>query len=148
MRKYGAFEIQENVYNQHLTPVARRIAKSIPDSWNRQKNGKASVGMKIGERIFRGFPTPSRKLEFFSPTMKEWKWPEYTIPTYIRVISRRENIDVAKNEFFLIPTFRLPTMIHTRSGNAKWLNEISHRNPVWMHTSDARTHGCEGWGSS
>ena len=25
------------------------------------------------------------------------------------------------------PTFRLPTLIHTRSGNAKYLNEISHR---------------------
>jgi len=32
-------------------------------------------------------------------------------------------------------------MIHTRSGNAKWLNEISHRNPVWMHTSDAARMG-------
>ena len=34
----------------------------------------------------------------------------------------------------LLPTFRLPTLIHTRSGNAKYLNEISHRNPLWMHT--------------
>jgi anaerobic selenocysteine-containing dehydrogenase len=37
----------------------------------------------------------------------------------------------------LLPTFRLPTLIHTRSANAKWLYEISHKNPVWMHPSDA-----------
>ena len=44
-------------------------------------------------------------------------------------------------EFCLLPTFRLPTLIHTRSGAAKWLNEISQRNPVWIHTSDARRLG-------
>ena len=37
----------------------------------------------------------------------------------------------------LLPNFRLPTLIHTRSANAKWLYEISHTNPVWMHPSDA-----------
>ena len=38
----------------------------------------------------------------------------------------------------LLPNFRLPTLIHTRSANAKWLYEISHKNPVWMHPSDAQ----------
>ena len=46
-----------------------------------------------------------------------------------------------EGEFCLLPTFRLPTLIHTRSGAAKWLNEISQRNPVWIHTSDARRLG-------
>ena len=27
-----------------------------------------------------GFPTPSRKLELFSPTLAEWGWPEYATP--------------------------------------------------------------------
>ncbi len=44
-------------------------------------------------------------------------------------------------EFVLLPTFRLPTLIHTRSGAAKWLNEISQQNPIWMHTSDAHKLG-------
>jgi len=29
-------------------------------------------------------------------------------------------------------------LIHTRSGNAKWLAEISHRNPLWISVEDAR----------
>ena len=40
-----------------------------------------------------------------------------------------------------MPTFRLPTLIHSRSGNAKYLNEISHRNPLWVHTRDAERLG-------
>src|SRR4029453_2864244 len=41
----------------------------------------------------------------------------------------------------LVPTLRLPTLLHTRSGNAKYLNEISHKNPLWIHTTDARRLG-------
>jgi len=41
----------------------------------------------------------------------------------------------------LLPTFRLPTLIHTRSGNAKWLYEISHTNPLWLHGEDAARLG-------
>jgi anaerobic selenocysteine-containing dehydrogenase len=37
----------------------------------------------------------------------------------------------------LLSTFRLPTQIHTRSANSKWLDELSHTNPVWIHPSDA-----------
>ena len=39
------------------------------------------------------------------------------------------------------PTFRLPTQIHTRSANAKWLDELAHTNPVWIHPSDAARFG-------
>jgi anaerobic selenocysteine-containing dehydrogenase len=142
MRKYGAFEIQENVYQQHLTAV-NTDGCEIDSVSGVAKKGKGAVGVKIGEKVYRGFPTPSRKLEFYSPTMKIWNWPEYSIPTYIRSHIPPEDLDPSKNEYFLIPTFRLPTMIHTRSGNAKWLTEISHRNPVWMHTSDADHIGLE-----
>jgi anaerobic selenocysteine-containing dehydrogenase len=37
----------------------------------------------------------------------------------------------------LISTFRLPTQIHTRSANAKWLDELAHTNPLWLHPADA-----------
>ncbi|HWL91962.1 MAG TPA: molybdopterin-dependent oxidoreductase [Phycisphaerae bacterium] len=127
--------------------------------------------------VVEGFPTPSRLLEFFSPTMVEWGWPEHAIPEYIpshvyldeweeagRVGIAHQSHDAispakvgdahptthpspdhaitkSPNHFVLLPTFRLPTLIHTRSGSAKWLNEISQRNPVWIHTADAASIG-------
>ena len=45
------------------------------------------------------------------------------------------------NGMVLVPTFRLPTLIHTRTGSAKWLNEISNNNPLWMHPSDMKERG-------
>jgi anaerobic selenocysteine-containing dehydrogenase len=41
----------------------------------------------------------------------------------------------------LISTFRLPVHIHTRSANAKWLDEIAHTNPLWLHPKDAARFG-------
>ncbi|NDD28503.1 MAG: formate dehydrogenase [Proteobacteria bacterium] len=86
-----------------------------------------------------GWPTPSRKLELYSPTMRDWGWPEHALPGYI--MSHVHRSQIGPGEYLLVPTFRLPVLIHSRSGNAKWLNEIAHRNPLWMHPRDATALG-------
>src|SRR5207248_1838133 len=101
------------------------------------KNGNA-IGVKVDGKACVGFPTPSRKLEFFSKTLKDWRWPEHAIPGYIKSHVHPDNIDLNAGEMLLLPTFRLPTLIHTRSGNAKWLYEISNRNPLWINSIDAQ----------
>lgn len=92
-----------------------------------------------------GFDTPSKKLELFSPTMRDWGWPqkEYVIPWPLKSHVHPEHIDRDRGEMLLLPNFRLPTLIHTRSANAKWLYEISHKNPVWMHPSDGSRIGLQ-----
>jgi anaerobic selenocysteine-containing dehydrogenase len=121
MRKYGAFLVEDNVYRTHEQPE--------------------EGGVVVDGVARRGFPTPSRKLEFFSRTLKDWKWPEHAVPGYIRSHVHWSAIDRARGEMVLLPTFRLPTLIHTRSGNAKWLYEISHSNPLWLHPEDAARLG-------
>ena len=124
MRKYGAFEVEETTYDQHLTPAAEG-------------------GVNIDNEQVKGFNTPSGQQELYSQTMEDWHWPEYSTPSYIKSHVHPENIDTENSEFVLLPTFRLPTLIHSRSGNAKWLAEISNRNPLWVHTSDAQQLGIE-----
>ena len=62
------------------------------------------------------------------------------MPGYIRSHVHWSNIDRDKGEMVLLPTFRLPTLIHTRSGNAKWLYEISHTQPA-LDASRGRASG-------
>ncbi len=90
-----------------------------------------------------GFKTPSGKLEFFSPTVAAWGWPEreYVLPWTLESHVAPRHIDRSKGEMLLLPTFRLPMLIHTRSANAKWLYELAHKNPVWIHPEDARRLG-------
>jgi anaerobic selenocysteine-containing dehydrogenase len=93
----------------------------------------------------RGFPTPTGKQQFYSKTLAKWGWDEeeYTIPHYLKSHVHPENIDYEAGEMVLVPTFRLPTQIHSRSSNSKWLEEISHNNPVWLHSKDAERLGVE-----
>lgn len=143
MRKYGAFLVSEDTYHTHerlLTDAELAGASVDPISHVLSVQG-APAGVEIDGRPRAGFPTPSRKLEFYSRTLKEWKWPEFAIPVYTKSHVHPDNIDPARGEMLLLPTFRLPTLIHSRSGNAKWLYEISHSNPVWMHRQDAERLG-------
>ncbi|MCB9317217.1 MAG: molybdopterin-dependent oxidoreductase [Lewinellaceae bacterium] len=145
MRKYGAFVVEKSVYLKNENPLdSKALEGATTDAKTGviTKNGKA-IGVEVQGKACVGFPTPSRKQEFFSPTMIDWKWPEYKIPTYLKSHIHPDEIDYEKGEFPLLPTFRLPVLIHSRSGNAKWLYEIANRNPIWMHPSDAERLGVD-----
>jgi anaerobic selenocysteine-containing dehydrogenase len=97
------------------------------------------VGVEIDGAVKRGFPTPSGRLEFYSRTLSEWGWGEWAIPTHVKSHIHPDNL--ADDQTVLISTFRLATQIHTRSANAKWLDEISHTNPLWIHPKHAADLG-------
>jgi anaerobic selenocysteine-containing dehydrogenase len=165
MRRNGAFEIAtkigavheqsvsadelEDIREDSVGRVFTRAAKPaspnvVPlPSPDGDADGRRLAGVRVDGEIRRGFPTPSGRLEFFSRTLAEWGWPEYAIPTYIRGHVHPEQLEA--DQTILISTFRLPIQIHTRSANAKWLNEIAHTNPLWLHTSHAARLGvCTG----
>ena len=167
MRKYGAFLVEEGTWGAHEKP-----AEGIRDSaiGNRSKSSTNFGGTGVSpvngtdeskttntggdanatnaesqmpNASPKGFATPSKKLELHSQTMADWNWPEHTLPGYIKSHIHRSNIDHSKSEYVLVPTFRLPTQIHTRSANSKWLMELSNTNPVWIHPDDAARVGIE-----
>ncbi len=143
MRTFGAFEISKDVYVPYEESVSADGCHVDGDG-RIIKDGSA-IGVLIDGKAKTGFGTPSRKLEFFSPTMSEWGWPEkeYVFPWALKSHVHPDNIDRARGEMLLLPNFRLPTLIHTRSANAKWLYELSHKNPIWMHPEDAARIGVE-----
>jgi anaerobic selenocysteine-containing dehydrogenase len=162
MRRHGAFAIPGDQHDVHERVVpddelARAVRDDdgvyrVPGTAGRHTDlaeieghmpfiGDGSLGVDVDGTLRVGFPTPSRKLELYSPTLAEWGWPAYATPTWIRSHVHWEDLDLDGAERILIPTFRLPTLIHTRSGNAKWLNEISHRHPLWIHPQDAEQLG-------
>ena len=139
MQRYGAFEVAASVYGTHDAPV-EADAVLTDGLWSK---GDKVVGVDVEGQGRHGFNTPSRKLELHSPTMAEWGFAEQTLPGYIRSHVHPDELDAARGEMVLVPTFRLPTLIHTRSANAKWLYELSNTNPVWIHPRDAERIGVE-----
>lgn len=143
MKKYGAFEVESHTYKKNEIQISQKELDGAEFDENNgvyRKAGK-NIAVVVDGKACAGFPTPSMKNEFFSQTMIDWKWPEYSIPTYIKSHIHLDNLDKEKGEYVLVPTFRLPMLIHSRSGNAKWLMEIANRNPIWMHPKDAARWG-------
>ncbi|MHC4949211.1 MAG: molybdopterin dinucleotide binding domain-containing protein, partial [Planctomycetota bacterium] len=143
MRKHGAFLVEDEVYEGHLAPLgddALAGAETRPDGTVVREGRPVGVRTADG-RARAGFGTPSRKLELFSGTLVDWGWGEHALPGPIESHVHRRHLDADRGELVLVPTFRLPTLIHTRSANAKWLYELSNSNPVWFHPADAERVG-------
>jgi len=166
MRKYGAFslpgdqlEVHEHIVGVEEIAAAAAVRDGdgvyrVPATAGSHGSvdeigghmpfiGDGSLGVEIDGDVRFGFPTPSRKLELFSPMLRDWGWPEYALPTWIPSHVHWEQLDLDAGERILLPTFRLPTLIHTRSAQAKWLAEISHSHPLWIHPSDADALGID-----
>jgi len=161
MRRYGAFEVRKGIGPLHEATVsADELIDTATDPYGRvytaapkpaavnlapvgspepDDAGRRPVGVLVDGVVRRGFPTPSGRLEFFSPTLWDWGWREAAVPDYPR--SHVHPAELAPDEMVLISTFRLPVQIHTRAGNSKWLDEIAHTNPLWIHPLDARRLG-------
>lgn len=161
MRRFGAFEIRNAVGALYEEPVSSdellepgtnrfgRVFTRAPKPLSSNilplptpdpdEQGRRPVGVNIDGDILRGFPTPSGKLEFYSSTLAEWGWAEHALPNYAKSHIHPEQIPA--DHTVLISTFRLPVQIHTRSANAKWLDEIAHTNPLWVHPSHAAALG-------
>jgi len=144
MRKYGAFEVKKENYVPFTKELGRASDYQIDEFHRASINGQV-VGLAVDGVVTAGFDTPSKKLEFFSDTLASWGWSEKqnVIPWSVKSHVHPENIDRSKGEMILLPNFRLPTLIHTRSANAKWLYEISHKNPIWMNPEDSKRIGLE-----
>jgi anaerobic selenocysteine-containing dehydrogenase len=165
MRKYGAFEVTSGAQKHYENPVdpddlaqatidpvtnivwskrpRPRSANAVPRPAPATGEQGTQVGVVVDGVAYAGFPTPSGKLELYSTMLRDWKWPEYALPTVIESHVHPSKLDASKGEFVLVPTFRLPVLIHTRSNNAKWLAEIAHSNPLWVHPSDADRLGVQ-----
>ena len=142
MRKYGVFKIDDNIYRVHERPLDEATLAGSEVDADRElvlKDGRP-IGVMIDGVACAGFNTPSKRLEFRSQTLVDWGWPEHAVPRYVPGHVHWRELDRQAGEFDLLPNFRLPTLIHTRSA-VKWLYEISHNNPLWISTPDAREYG-------
>ena len=141
MRKYGVFKVDDVAYSKaHEQPLRRRGAA------RRRRDRAHQDGTRRRRHRRRRARASTRRHASSSSTRR--RWPRgagrstrfrATCPGHVYW----RDLDRAANEFDLLPNFRLPTLVHTRSP-VKWLYEISHNNPLWIATrgrGDARHRG-------
>ena len=99
----------------------------------KDKDGKA-VGVKIGDKMMKGFNTPTRKLELTSTFLKKNNLsglPEYSDPE-----------DKPTTEFPLhLINFKQNEHTHSRTFNNDYLMEMKPDNPLLMNAASAAKLG-------
>ncbi len=99
----------------------------------KDKDGKAA-GVKIGDKIMKGFDTPTRKLELASALLKKNKLsglPEYSEP---------EDRPTTEFPLYLI-NFKQNEHTHSRTFNNDYLMEMKPDNPLIINSATAAKLG-------
>ena len=162
MRRYGAFEVRRGRRARSTRSRCPRTSSTTSPSTScgRVVHARAEAGRAqhrpdcprpsattTGRRpvgrarstaiVRRGFPTPERASSSSTPrTLADWGWPEQaharrTSSSHVHPAELAAGRDG--------PHLDLPAAgadPHPRR-NAKWLDEIAHTNPLWIHPQDA-----------
>jgi thiosulfate reductase/polysulfide reductase chain A len=122
-------------YEKYAAPVAVPDGGSVDPQTGiiKDKTGKA-IGRQENGRIYKGFETPSRKIEFHSEQMAAKgldPLPDYTDP----------DDDPTPDYPLYLVGWKQTEHTHTRTFNNVWLMEMKADNPLWINTVTARRLG-------
>jgi thiosulfate reductase/polysulfide reductase chain A len=170
LKAEGAFEDpkEEPYFEPYLQPLSQQdLEGSVTDPKTGiiTKDGKGIGIMQHGKAVL-GFKTPSRKLEVRSEFVAmlgrnedvtelaalanskgksrpaSHKGHEYDLPIWPQWTQVEEHVDLAEDEL-IMTSFKWNVHNHGRTANLKWLSEIVHSNPAWIHPDTARRLGLE-----
>ncbi len=110
------------------------------------KGKESAVGIMVGEKAVRGFPTPSRKIQIHDPVwgqaaefvgLPEGDMSGANIPTWLAIPEHTTMTD----DQLVFTTFKWNVHTQGRSTAWKYSAEIVHTNPVFMHPDTGKRLG-------
>jgi len=164
----GAWEdpAEQAYYTPFLKPLGEtELEGSVVDEATGiiTKDGKGLGIMHHGRAVI-GFKTPSRKLEVRSEFVQRTgrnedtsaltalanskaknrsahhKGHEYELSPWPKYMPIEEHAHLAENQL-VMTSFKWCVHNHGRTANLKWLSEIVHTNPAWIHPETAKRFG-------
>ncbi len=122
------------IYKKELSKEEMKGARIDPKTGVISKRGKA-IGVRIRGRNYRGFNTPSRRIEIYAAGLKRHGFSP--LPTWEQVPWHK---GLRKDELVLV-TFKWSEHNSSLTPNVKWLSEIVHSNPAWLNKKTAEELG-------
>jgi thiosulfate reductase / polysulfide reductase chain A len=153
MREHGVWQDMSKpkyyqLYAWELSPEQlkdTRVDAATRDILRTAANGKENkVGLMVDGKARRGFATPTRKFSIFHQDIvdaaRALNFSEdggKGMPTYFPVPTHES----MTSEMLHLVTFKWNVHTQGRSQSQKFLSEIVHHNPMWIHTSQAARLG-------
>jgi thiosulfate reductase / polysulfide reductase chain A len=153
MREHGVWQDMSKpkyyqLYAWELSPEQlkdTRVDSATGDILRKAANGTESkIGLMVDGKPRRGFATPTRKFSIFHQDIVDAARARgFTedggkgMPTYFPVPTHERMTP----EMLHLVTFKWNVHTQGRSQSQKFLSEIVHHNPMWIHTSQAALLG-------
>jgi thiosulfate reductase / polysulfide reductase chain A len=153
MREHGVWQDMSKpkyyqLYAWELSPEQlkdTRVDAATGDILRTAANGKENkVGLMVDGKARRGFATPTRKFSIFHQDIVDAARARNFsedggkgMPTYFPVPTHES----MTSEMLHLVTFKWNVHTQGRSQSQKFLSEIVHHNPMWIHTSQAARLG-------
>jgi len=125
-------EPEYDLYRKEI-PAADLEGAEIDENGTIRKHGHA-IGVRIGDKNYVGFGTPSRKIELYKESFKKYGFNP--LPTYKRLPSRQK-----KNDELVLVTYKVNVHTQSRTASLKYLAELYHKNPMWINPDTAAARG-------
>ena len=141
LKKEGViFDKVSGVYWNWHKSKAKSESEALKTGYAKTRNAyKGYVGQEIGGAVYKGFKpdklNKSGYFELYSEILKSKKFP--ALPTFVPIPSH-EKMGVKD---LVMTTYKVAVHIHSRSTHCKWLTEIYHDNPGWIHPLTASKLG-------
>ena len=106
------------------------------------KAGKErAIGLMVRGEAQRGFATPSRRFEILAPEVAQVASKAGIADDGMPAFHPVPGLEALPADRFVLTTFKWNVHTQGRTASQKYLSEIVHDNPMWMHTSAARRLG-------
>jgi thiosulfate reductase / polysulfide reductase chain A len=153
MREHGVWQDMTKpkyyqLYSWDLTPAqleGSRVDAATGAVLRTNAAGKEErIGLMVDGRARRGFATPSRKFSIYHEDIEQAaKQTGFTedgakgMPTWFPVPSHEK----MRADMLYLITFKWNVHTQGRTQSQKYLSEIVHHNPMWIHSSQAAKLG-------
>jgi thiosulfate reductase/polysulfide reductase chain A len=127
-------EAEYGLYKKVLSEQEMRGA-TVNNKTGVISKGKETIGIRISGKNYRGFSTPSRKIEIYAKDFERYGFDP--LPVWKQVPWHQS---LRKEELVLI-TFKRSQHNMSMTANTKWLSEIAHSNPAWINKETANDLG-------
>jgi anaerobic selenocysteine-containing dehydrogenase len=149
MKKYGVYTDLKippsyEIYRRALSEAQLKDTRTDEETgvvYAKTDQGEVAIGVKIGDTVYRGFKTPSRRFEIRVQDVIDAGvkvgFVDDGMPRYVP-IPAHQNL---KSNDLILTTFKWNVHTQARTAPQKYLSEIVHDNPAWINTSTAKKYG-------
>ena len=141
LKKHGVFPAYDPAkeeafqFGAHVAPLSAAELQGTTVKGRTVFKGDKAIGLMVDGKAVQGFGTATRT---FQVHVDEWKRFGFEPMPHYEPIKAHKAMQA---DDLVMITFKVNVHTQSRTSNLKWLQELSHNNPLWINPETAAKRG-------